>query len=343
MLDEKLFPWDRRGNEKNFTRFRHVHLHESDVSIIYLFIDGIGIGPDDRTSNPFSRHAGSVLSVCSDSTRPDSLSRDFLFLPLDAAMGVDGLPQSATGQTSLWTGVNAPQILGRHLTGFPGPTLRAVIDEYSIIKRFKNEGFAATLLNAYSEKFLKKLESMPRFASASTHTQRASGQKLFTLADLEKGRALYMDITHQIMHEYYPETRERFPIVDAKTRGADLVRISQDYELVIFEYFLSDKAGHSQDFDAARFVIESLEQFIQGTCEAMGPDDTLIISSDHGNLEDLSTKTHTRNPVPLLVYGKLAESFTSGVEHLYDIPRRLYEIYGFSLPPLILPQHSAKE
>lgn len=335
---EKLSIHKRRGNEKNFTLVGPFYLNGTDVSVIYFFIDGIGIGPDDQATNPFSRYATSVLSVCSASSRADALSRDFLLLPLDAAMGIDGLPQSATGQTSLWTGVNAPQLLGHHLTGFPGPTLRAAIEEHSILKKFKNEGFAATLLNAYSEKFLKKLESMPRFASASTHTQKASGQPLFTLADLEAGRALYMDITHQIMHQYYPETKERFPIVDAHTRGADLVRIAQDYELVIFEYFLSDKAGHSQDFDAAQFVIESLETFIKGICEAMGPDDTLIISSDHGNLEDLSTKTHTHHSVPLLVYGRLMKDLAGDMQYLYDIPRRLYEIYGFALPPLILPQ-----
>lgn len=307
------------------------------MSVIYLFIDGIGIGPEDPSTNPFSRYATSVLSVCSAHGRADALASDFLLVDLDAAMGVEGLPQSATGQTSLWTGVNAAALLGHHLTGFPGPRLRTVIEEHSIIKKFKNEGLPATLLNAYSEKFLLKLERMPRFASASTYTQKASGQPLFTLADLEAGRALYMDITHQIMHQYYPETKDRFPVVDARTRGADLVRIAQDYELVIFEYFLSDKAGHSQDFDAAQFVIESLESFIQGICEAMSVDDTLIISSDHGNLEDLSTKTHTHHRVPLLVYGRLKNDFERNIHYLYDIPRRLYEIYGIALPALTQP------
>ncbi|MBW7858517.1 MAG: metalloenzyme, partial [Leptonema sp. (in: Bacteria)] len=141
---------------------------------------------------------------------------------------------------------------------------------------------------------------------------------------------------HLIMHQYYPELVNRFPIVDAKQRGAKAIQIAHDYELVLFEYFISDKAGHSQDFDTAKYVIETLEQFIAGMYEALSENDSLIISSDHGNLEDLSVKTHTLNPVPLLVAGHLQKEFKHKMNYLYDIPRRIYDIYGFE--PLTEPQ-----
>jgi 2,3-bisphosphoglycerate-independent phosphoglycerate mutase len=32
----------------------------------------------------------------------------------------------------------------------------------------------------------------------------------------------------------------------------------------------------------------------------------LVVTSDHGNLEDLTTSNHTRNPVPLLAIGPIA-------------------------------------
>lgn len=310
----------------------------NQVSVIYFFIDGIGLGPADPERNPFTRFAQSTLAICSNLNRPDTLSREFLCVPVDAAMGIEGLPQSATGQTSLWTGMNAPALLGHHLTGFPGPKLRSVIEQHSILKRYCDAGYRASLLNAYSEKYLHKLDSMPRLASASTHTQKASGQGVFTFADLEAGRALYMDITHHILHQYYPEVVERFPIRDAHEQGHELVRLAHGYELVIFEYFLSDKAGHSQDFDVARFVIETLEDFISGACESLGADDTLIICTDHGNLEDLLTRGHTSNLVPLLVTGKLKTEFASGIQFLYDIPRRLYGIYGMPFTPVAIPE-----
>jgi len=44
--------------------------------------------------------------------------------------------------------------------------------------------------------------------------------------------------------------------------------------------------------------------------EALDPtNDLLALCSDHGNLEDLSIKTHTRHPVPLLAWGAGATSF----------------------------------
>lgn len=301
-----------------------------EMSIIYLFIDGIGIGENNAKKNPFSRYANSILQICSGKLHLDNgLHKKIKVYPLDANMGVPGLPQSATGQTSLWTGINAPKIIGYHITGFPGPKLKSIIYDHSIIKKFVENRYKATLLNAYSPKFLKKLEKLPRFASASTHVQKASGQSLFIVDDILQKKALYMDITHHIMHEYYPELKEKFPIMDPMQRGRDLVDIAHNYELVIFEYFLSDKAGHSQSFEAAKFIIDKLEKFLKGILEALEEDDTLIIISDHGNLEDLSTKTHTNNLVPLIVAGKLKKEFQN-LDYLCDVPLRIYEIYGIN-------------
>lgn len=298
------------------------------MSIIYLFIDGIGIGENNALINPFSRYATSLLEICKGNFYfHNKIKNDLKVIPLDASMGVEGIPQSATGQTSLWTGVNAPKVLGHHITGFPGPRLKKIIYDHSIIKKFKEHNLASTLLNAYTPKYLEKLEKLPRFASASTHVQKSSGQSLFVIDDILKKKAIYMDITHHILHQYYPEYREKIPIMDPFSRGIDLVEISHNYELVIFEYFLSDKAGHNQSFEAAKFVIGTLEKFIHGIIEAMNYDDTLIITSDHGNMEDLSTNTHTKNLVPLILYGKLKKEFRN-LTYLSDIPLWIYKIYN---------------
>ncbi len=298
------------------------------MSIIYFFIDGIGIGENNALKNPFKRYAKSTLSVCfGELYNEHSILKEAKIYPLDPFMGIWGLPQSATNQTSLWTGINAPKLLGYHVTGFPGPKLKTIIYDHSILKKFKENGYKASLVNAYSHKFLKKLEKIPRLASASTHIQRASGQELFTVDDILEKKALYMDITHHIMHEYYPELKEKFPIADPKKKGEDLVKISHNYDLVIFEYFLSDKAGHSQSFEAAKFIIEILEKFIEGIYLSLRKEDTLIIISDHGNLEDLSVKTHTYHLVPLIVFGYHKKDFSKLV-FLNQVPIRLYDIFG---------------
>jgi phosphopentomutase len=62
-------------------------------------------------------------------------------------------------------------------------------------------------------------------------------------------------------------------------------------------------------------VLEKFDGFLVGILEGIDSGNTLlIITSDHGNLEDISIKTHTRNPVPLILYGHLRQRFLSLVE-----------------------------
>jgi bisphosphoglycerate-independent phosphoglycerate mutase (AlkP superfamily) len=46
---------------------------------------------------------------------------------------------------------------------------------------------------------------------------------------------------------------------------------------------------------------------------------TLIICSDHGNLEDISAKTHTRNPGLTITAGKNASKIYSDVKDITQI------------------------
>jgi bisphosphoglycerate-independent phosphoglycerate mutase (AlkP superfamily) len=43
-----------------------------------------------------------------------------------------------------------------------------------------------------------------------------------------------------------------------------------------------------------------------------------VLTSDHGNMEDLSTGSHTRNPVPLLARGPQARRFAAA-ESIADV------------------------
>ncbi len=305
------------------------------MRVIYLFIDGVGLGENDPDRNPFSRYALSYLSAPGDISPSESTAEGWEIAETDAHLGFDGLPQSATGQTSLWTGTNGVRAMQRHKTGFPGPTLIRVIREYSVIKAFHDAGRPATLLNAYSDDYVQRIQQKPRLKSASTHLHTASGQALKRLTDLERGDALYMDITHEIMHRLYPDEAGRFPLIDARQRGRDLVAMARRYELCVFEFFLSDKAGHDQAFDLAEWVVRTLEEFIAGIVETIDPEEELLlITSDHGNLEDLSTKSHTNNKVPTFAFGKYAAEVPGRIRRLTDIVPFIYEKAGLdvSLP-----------
>jgi len=299
------------------------------VSVLYLFVDGIGFGPEDPLINPFTRYAQSYLAALGRTVPPPD---GVTLFPIDAALGMPGLPQSATGQTSLWTGKNGPQAMGRHMTGFPGPTLIKIIREHSIIKVAHEAGKKASLINAFGDAYLERIAARPRLTGASTHVHLASGQALKNLDDLEKGEAVYMDITHEMMHTFFPALKERFPIQDPFDVGRRLAELLPQYDLLIYEYFLTDKAGHNQSFEEGEFVITRLEKFIHGIFENLRDEDTVLMTSDHGNLEDLSTKSHTTNPVPAFGFGHRSLELAGRVRDISHFPALIYDLIGLKVP-----------
>jgi len=51
-----------------------------------------------------------------------------------------------------------------------------------------------------------------------------------------------------------------------------------------------------------------LDRFFAGLLAEIGPAVTVVMSSDHGNLEEIGLGLHSTNPVPLLAVGPGAES-----------------------------------
>lgn len=76
--------------------------------------------------------------------------------------------------------------------------------------------------------------------------------------------------------------------------------------------------------EKADIVLRRLDEFLMGIIKKIKPSDTLVITSDHGNLEDLTTKTHTRNPVPLFVKGN-TEPFKN-VKSITDVTPAILEV-----------------
>lgn len=70
-----------------------------------------------------------------------------------------------------------------------------------------------------------------------------------------------------------------------------------------------------------------LDSFFRGVLKAKGSSTNLLICSDHGNIEDLSIKTHTTNQVPLIVIGPDAPHFRS-VERIDQVAPHLLSLFG---------------
>ncbi|MFO7608626.1 MAG: alkaline phosphatase family protein [Candidatus Krumholzibacteriia bacterium] len=285
---------------------------------VLLFIDGFGWGDPDPAFNPQHAYGGELLRL------PDlpaaaaglvPLPRGGWARPLDAVLGVDGLPQSATGQTTLLSGVNAQAALGKHLTGFPNDALRAILLEHSVLRQLTDLGRRACFLNAFRPRFFAFPRERQLQFSATTVANLAADLPFFTLDDVAAGRSLYQEFTNAELRAMGFEVD---PLTPAEA-GRVLGRAAAAYDFVLYEYFQTDKAGHSGEPERAWAELAKLDAFLGAVLEALPPDALLLLTSDHGNLEDLRTRRHTANPVPLMAWGPGAAGFIAPLARLDQV------------------------
>jgi len=245
-------------------------------------------------------------------------------LPLDACLGVEGLPQSATGQTTLLTGINAQRVQGRHLSGFPGPTLRSVLLEHSLLKRLREAGRTPVFFNTFRSPFFDWPRERQLRMSATTVANLAADLPFFDVPDMTAGRSLYQEFTGEELQELGFDA-PRFTAAEA---GAILARNLPAYDFLLYEYFRTDKVGHLADRAACEAELRSFDAFLGAVLDDLPDDTLLLLCSDHGNIEDLTVKTHTRNPVPIMAWGLGAEEFVSGMTRLDEVAPGILALLG---------------
>ena len=284
----------------------------ASTSVLLFFIDGLGIG----TRGPHNPLDGlgdaEPLAIFQNET--NSIPNNGVLVPTDPRLGVDGRPQSASGQTTILTGINAPSLLGYHKQGFPNAAMREIIAEHSIFLQLTNAGITPiTFANAYTPRFF---EERPRWVSATTAAVEAAGLSFRTLADLKSDRAVYQDFTHQVIIERGEEIELRTPIRAAEV----LTTIVAENRFTLYEYFITDKVGHKQDLNLAKVVLKNLASFLRELLNRVDLDRTsVILTSDHGNIEDLSSRNHTLNDVPTIVWGAHRDQIARRIKSLADI------------------------
>lgn len=283
------------------------------MSVALLFIDGVGVGRHDPLVNPLARR-DFLLSRFIDH-EGSSLPDHGQFISVDATFGVPGRPQSASNQTALLTALPAPSLTGKHVLGFPDAPLRALLAEHSIIKRLIAAGRSATFANAYPAGYLDALglsrrpaeradvvlppRALRRIrASASTLAMAAGGVALRTLDDARRGEGLTHDVTGSRARARGFEVPERSPEQAAEI----LLTLLEKNDFVMFEHYLADEAGHAQDAAAADEALATFDALLRAVVSRRGSHH-LLVCSDHGNVEDLSTRNHTLAAVPVLYFG----------------------------------------
>jgi 2,3-bisphosphoglycerate-independent phosphoglycerate mutase len=277
--------------------------------VLLVFLDGVGIGPDDGTVNPFV-HASARLptflalmgGVVPTLERARVSGRSGHAFPLAATLDVDGTPQSGTGQVALLTGESAAELFGRHFGPWTPVTLRPLLEERSVLRRAANAGRTVAFANAYPRDWpgpggSRRLAGPPLAARAAGVLDRFEDA-------LQRGDAVASEILndgwkHHLGHASLPD-------VTAREAGANLARISGTADLTLFAHYTTDAAGHARDMGAAVEALVRVDEFLGGVVAAMSPDTLLLVASDHGNLEDVRVG-HTRNPALGMAWGPGAQ------------------------------------
>ena len=237
-----------------------------------VFVDGLGLPPE-----PINESVYCGLPALERLLSPGCC------VPLDASLGVLGTPQSATGQTAIFTGNNAAKRLGRHCEGFPGPDLRALIEAGSLFSRLRGAGQRCAFANAYATRSGDELPLIFRSVTTVMTLDALGGTR--NRDELLAGQAVYHDVTR---HTLAALGVDEVPLVSESVAAQHLLSIMRSVDVCLFEYFLTDHAGHRGSDAERRRVLETLDGFLAAFMGIMNPvAELLLLVSDHGNIEAL--------------------------------------------------------
>jgi len=304
------------------------------MRILYVFLDGVGLGADDPSSNPFAvAHLPTLTQFTRGQRWVNTLGRvetDIsVFIPTDAMLGVLETPQSATGQAAIMTGSNVPARLGYHYGPKPNEPIRSILEQESVIARLTARGVRVSLANVYPSGYIDAIQRGMRLPSANQLALMAGGVRLRDGADYLTGQGLAADLTGEMWLEraathdaamiaYRSRLNGALPApITAFEAGSRLARLAQQADFTMFDQWLTDYVGHRGSMQQAVTILEDLDAALAGVLSQWDTESGLVvITSDHGNLENLDVRGHTHNLVPTLVIGSAWRVFAEGLVDL---------------------------
>jgi 2,3-bisphosphoglycerate-independent phosphoglycerate mutase len=265
--------------------------------VLFVFLDGVGIGEDDPETNPFVRARAQLPTllqltggITPTRARPHAAGPGGSAFPLAATLGVDGTPQSGTGQVTLLTGENGAELHGSHFGPWTPVRLRPLVENHSVLRRSVEAGRTVAFANAYPRGWpnsaRRRIAAPPLAASGAGVLDRHEEA-------LAQGRAVASDIVNDGWRIHLGH--RRVPEITAEDAGRNLGRIARTADLTLYAHYATDTAGHAKDMGAAVAALERLDAFFAGLVDELASDTLLLVASDHGNLEDVRGG-HTLNP-----------------------------------------------
>jgi hypothetical protein len=148
--------------------------------------------------------------------------------------------------------------MGRHVEGFPGPRLKALVREHNIFSRLRGRGYTATFANAYYLRDLTEVQKRRRQSVTTVAALAAFGQ-VRDAAMMLNGDAVYQDLTRRLLRD----RGYTGPFITPRTAARHLMRIAVRHHFTLFEYFLTDIFAHKGDANDVRRVLRELDQFLE--------------------------------------------------------------------------------
>ncbi len=301
--------------------------------ILLIFLDCIGLGEDNPATNPFAVGDYPALHSLSNgyrwlnTTGRQSAPRS-LFIPTDAQMGMAGLPQSGTGQATIVTGRNIPALIGEHYGPKPNEATRNLLDEGNFFKEMVAHGKKTALLEAYPPPWHKGINSGKSLPASYQYALKSAGIRFFDESDLRAGRGLSADWTGAGWHTQLGYTNT--PILTPFEAGVKLVHISRDYDFAFFAHWLTDVIGHRGTLTEAVNLLTTFDGVMAGVLSAWDDSEgVVIITSDHGNMEDIGNRHHTANRVPTVIIGEQRGIFAD-LDDLSGLVGCMRQVLGIS-------------
>lgn len=297
--------------------------------LLLLFVDGIGLGDDDSNINPFAAASLPVLTSLLDGRRMTAAAAPYhttnaSLIPIDATLGVTGLPQSGTGQTALFTGENAPKLFGRHFGPWVPTALRELLGKQNVLTRTAQAGRSVAFANAYPEEvFTSRAHGRDPLRAGPPIAALGAGVLNRHTPELMRGDAIASEITNEGWRQHLQRTE--LPLITAAQAGANLARIAAQHDLTLFAHYSTDHVGHTGEMQPGVAALERVDEMIGGLLDARVADLTIALVSDHGNLEDVRVG-HTLNPAVGLFIGPAREHLVKDVYSLIDVAPRVLQL-----------------
>ncbi|MFZ0545018.1 MAG: hypothetical protein WAM60_06255 [Candidatus Promineifilaceae bacterium] len=303
-----------------------------------FFMDGVGLGNDNPETNPFvTAHLPNLTGllgerwyVSPENGGPGRITTERISLvPTDPNLDMPGRPQSATGQATILTGRNVPAIVGEHYGPKPNPAVAEVIRQGSLFQEVVDTGGRAALITPYPQGYFDAINSGKRLYSSVPLAATSAGLSLKTADDLKAGRAVSPGFTGQAWKEHLGYSD--IPVMSLFEAGQQIAAVAQTYQFSFFEHWPSDRSGHRGTLAEAVQHLEMIDEALGGLFDAWDWDNgLLIITSDHGNIEEKHHRQHSNNPVPTILFGRDHAELVQQINNLADIAPVVRTVLGLN-------------